>query len=214
MTVDEWSSREEEEDQCIIKVMEHKTTGAFGPAVIVVSHEVALLMEGYFLHIRGKILPQNSLYEKRFFLTNTGNEYGKICECMRDVAESFGLSVPNPGLQRKVLASEAYKSQDNIVVRKMQKHMCHSAATCESYYQHADNESAINTKKAIEKLTKARHFTAEESKAVLSEYPLTEEATPSLAICKVICQKHNLQKTKQLQDHWRSCKKVYKASDL
>ena len=86
---------------------------AFGPATVTVSHEVASLMEEYFRHIRGKITPQNSV---RFFLTNTGNEFCKISECMRVVAESFGVSLPTSGLQRKVVASE---SEDNVVV-----HIC------------------------------------------------------------------------------------------
>lgn len=46
--------------------MEHKTTGAFGPARIAVSPEVKSVMEQYFIHVRGKITPQNKVYEKVF----------------------------------------------------------------------------------------------------------------------------------------------------
>lgn len=96
---------------------------------------------------------------------------------MRDVAASFGCTVPNSGLQRKVVASEAFKSQNDIVVRNIQKHMCHSATTCEKFYQHRDNESAVTTKKVIEQLTFGRYFTPEESSVIVKEYPLTEDKT-------------------------------------
>ena len=32
MMITEWERREEEDDHWVIKVMEHKTTGAFGPS--------------------------------------------------------------------------------------------------------------------------------------------------------------------------------------
>ena len=71
--------------------------------------------------------------------------------------------------------------------------MCHSAMTCEKFYQHRDNESTVTTKKVIEKLTFGRHFMPEETKAILKEYPLTEDTTPSLALC----QKFKLNKRKK-----------------
>jgi len=42
----------------------------------------------------------------------------------------------------------------------------------------------------------ARNFTQAESNAIIKEYPLTEEVTPSLSICQKICEKHDLQNTK------------------
>lgn len=213
MTTDEWGARvyDDQEDQYVINVMEHKTTGAFGPAKIAISPDIESLMGQYYADIRGKITPQNRVYETRFFLTNTGNEFNKISERMREVAESFGTSVPTSGLQRKVVATEAYKSEDNVVVRGLQKHMCHSAATCERFYQQHNIKSAITAKKTIEKLTLQRFFTLGETNAILSEYPLTEETTPSLAMCEIISTKHHINKTKkQIQDHWRTCKKTHK----
>ena len=55
--------------------------------------------------------------------------------------------------------------------------MYHSAMTCEKFYQHRDNESIVTTKKVIEKLTFGQHFMPEETKAILKEYPLTEDTT-------------------------------------
>ena len=78
--------------------------------------------------------------------------------------------------------------------------MCHSAATCEKFYQYRDHQLAITSKKTIKRLTKARHFTSEESSCILAEYPTTEDTTPSLAICEIICQKYKL-----LHVHCKMC---------
>lgn len=212
MTTEEWMQRvtvenDDGDDEWVIHILDHKTTGAFGPAKVAVSSDICALMEEYFLHVRGKIIPKHPIFEKRFFLTNTGNEFCKIGERMKDVAKVFGFALPTVGLQRKVVATEAFKTKDDITVRSVQKHMCHSATTCEKFYQHTDNKCAITTKKAIQNIMIARHFTQAESDAIVKEYPLKEAATPSLAICQIIREKYNLQKTKkQIQDHWRAKK--------
>ena len=58
MTVDEWAAKIEVDDEWVIEVMDHKTAGAFGPASVAVSHEVAALMEEYYLLIRGNHTPE------------------------------------------------------------------------------------------------------------------------------------------------------------
>ena len=75
MTVEEWAAKTEVDDEWVIEVieaMDHKTAGAFGPASVAVSHEVAALMEEYYLLIRGKITPQNDEYQKRIFSQTRG----------------------------------------------------------------------------------------------------------------------------------------------
>ena len=125
MTIKEWQSKEEQDEEYVIKVLEHKTAGSFGPARVAVSFEMYAFMEAYFYNIRKKITPQNDVYCKRFFLTNTGNEFTKISERMKDVANCFGVPVPKTGLQRKVVATEVFKSEDNPTVRRIQKHMAY-----------------------------------------------------------------------------------------
>ena len=211
MTIDEFSKRQMEDGEYVINVMDHKTTGTFGPAKVVVSPEVVKIMEAYMTHVRQKLAPKHKTFEKRFFLTNTGNEFRNISQHMDTFAESFGLVVPTTGVQRKVVATEVFKTEDNVGVRTVQKHMCHSATTCEKYYQQMDNSGAVSSKRTIENIIKGRHFTPAESNAVFREYPLTEDATPSLSICEKIIEKYNINKTKkQVQDHWRAQKKHQK----
>ena len=51
MTINEWRGKQEEDGEYVIKVMEHKTAGSFGPARVVVSFKFYHLMEEYFAHI-------------------------------------------------------------------------------------------------------------------------------------------------------------------
>ena len=90
-----------------------------------------------------------------------------------------------------------HKTHSSPFLRKIQKHMCHSTATCEAFCQQTDNSVAVSSKRTIEQIMMARHFTQEESSVVTKEYPLNEEATPSLGICDQIVQKHKLNKTKK-----------------
>ena len=39
---------------------------------------------------------------------------------MKEVAEMFGLTVTSSGLQHKVVATEAFKYEDNVAVRNIQ----------------------------------------------------------------------------------------------
>ena len=137
MTISDWEMKDVEDDHWVNDVMDHKTSGAFGPAHVAVSNEFVALMEDYYTNIGGaKIISQNSMYSQRFFPTNTGNEFAKI-----------GLLVLSSGLQRMVVATDAFKSENNVVVRNIQNHMYHSAATCENLYQYRDHQLAMTSKK-------------------------------------------------------------------
>ena len=127
-------------------VMDHKTTGTFGLAKVVVLPTAAKIMEAYLTYVRQKLTPKHKSFEKRFFLTNTGNEFGNISQHMDSFAESFGLIVPTTGVQRKVVAMEVFKTEDNVGVRTVQKHVCHSATTC---HQQMDNSGAVSSKRTI-----------------------------------------------------------------
>ena len=115
---------------------------------------------------------------------------------MKNAAKTFGVSLPIFGLQRQVVATEVYKTENDVTVRGVQKHMCHSTTTCEKLYQFTDAKAAVDTKRTIERIMQARHFTTEESDAVIKEYPLDQDITPSLAICQIIAEKYKLHKTK------------------
>ena len=116
-------------------------------------------------------MPKHQIFENRFFLTNTGNEFAKVGERMKNAALTFGVLLPTVDLQRQVVATEVYKKKDNVTVRGVHKHMCHSTTTCENFYQITDAKSAVDTKRTIEKIMQARHFTKAESDAIIREYP-------------------------------------------
>ena len=46
------------------------------------------------------------------------------------------------------------------------------------YYQQTDKSAAVSSKRAIEKIMMARHFT-QEYQAVIKQYPLSKDVKPS-----------------------------------
>ena len=46
---------------------------------------------------------------------------------MKNAAKTFGVSLPTVSLQRQVVATEVYKTENDVTVRGVQKHMCHTA---------------------------------------------------------------------------------------
>lgn len=78
------------------------------------------LIEQYFIYVRAKITPKHPTFQNRFLLTNTGNEFSKVGECMKDAVKTFGLLLPTVGLQRQV-ATEVYKTEGDVTVRGVQK---------------------------------------------------------------------------------------------
>jgi len=78
----------------------------------------------------------------------------------------------------------------------LNKHMAHSATTSSKFYQYQTMQNAVNTHTEIKRLTEKQHFTETEDKAIIHDYRLTQDTTPSLFICQQICDNHCLNKTK------------------
>ena len=143
MTIDEWMQRvnveNDNDDEWVIHVLEHKTTGAFGPAKVTVSNDICSLMEEYFLHIRDKITPKHQMFEKRFFLTNTGNEFSIIGDRMKDIAKVFGFALPTVGLQRGRWWQQKHSK------RRMMSQCAVCKSTCATAQHHVRNFTSIQT---------------------------------------------------------------------
>lgn len=208
MTTKEFEDCEEEDGDLVVQVFEHKTSGSFGPANVVIEPNIYNLMAEYFTTIRTKIEPKCKQFSERFFLTNTGFEFRNISETMQEVAKLFGIELPNATIHRKWIDTNAYATVDDKTMRVLNKHMAHSSTTSTKFYQFQSTQNAVDTHKEIKKLTVKNHFTKKEDKVIIQEYSISQDVTPSLAICQEICDKYGLQKSKkQIQDRWRSMKK-------
>ena len=154
LTVNEFLDRQViDHDKILIKVFQHKTIAARGPASIVISKTIDNLLSKYYNGVRKSITPKPSM-ENRFFLT-TGNEFRKITETIQAIAQKFYLPMPTPCLHRKVIATAGQSSLDDTDMRSLSNHMTHSAATSARFYQFpgAEPTKAANMYDTIQRLS-------------------------------------------------------------
>ena len=155
LTVSEFFDRKMiDRDKILIKVFQHKTIAAHGPASIIISKAIDNLLSQYHNGVRKGITPKPSM-ENRFFLTSSGNEFRKITETIQHVAKQFDLPMPTPCLFRKVIATAGQSSLDDQAMRSLSNHMSHSATTSARFYQFPGTKPAktANIYDTIQKLS-------------------------------------------------------------
>ena len=207
MTLPEYEEREYIEDKIIIRVMNHKTSASRGPASIIITSELEKIINRYVKYIRNNTTPQTDELKENLFLTMAGNEFKKISETIQSVAIKFNIHTPSPNIHRKVIATEGRKNLDDGKMRSLATHMAHTETTSRKFYQFPSDHEAFEVHNTIKQLIERRSFNEEEDSKLLQEYPLINETTPPLEICKLIVKKYELERTpKQIQDRWRTLK--------
>ena len=204
MTIDEFlNSTEVETNRHLIRVLNHKTVAARGPANVVLSGTVMTLVQDYYHYIRKQTIPISEDFDTRLFLTHSGNEFRKVSEAIIEAEKLHGILVPTAKLYRKVVSTESDKQLDNQKNRGIQEHMSHSSATAEKFYHYPNTSKANEAYTTIGEMMGKKHFSADEDRYILYEWSLEQEQTPSLALCQRIVDKYNLKRTKkQVQDRW------------
>jgi len=134
MTILEFQQRINVDGKFLIRVLQHKTASSMGPANIVITIEQEKMMLRYLKLIRWKVIPQKDEFSKLFFLTSTGNQFTKVSETVRNIGLDYDIVIPTAGLHRKVIATQAYESVDDSIMRKLNMHMNHSAAMSTSIH--------------------------------------------------------------------------------
>ena len=207
MTISEYEEREHIDSKVIIRVLNHKTCASRGPASIVITPQLEMMINDYLQCIRNFIQPQTDELSSNLFLSHTGSEFRKISENVQKVARRFNIFTPPASLHRKVIATEGRKCLNEQNMRSLTSHMAHSEATSRKFYQFPSETEACEAHDTIQNLNQRRNFCENEDKCLLKEYPLANKITPSLEVCKLIIKKHELNRTpKQLQDRWRTLK--------
>ena len=211
MTVTEYKEREHNDidNKIVIRVLNHKTCASRGPASVVITYKLEIMINDYLKYIRNNVEPQTDELRDNLFLTQTGNEFKKISEAIQKIAKRFNtITPPPPSLYRKVIASEGRKCLDETRMRSLASHMAHSEATSRKFYQFPSENEACEVHDTIKHLNERRNFCDKEDQCLLEEYSLANETTPNLEICKLIVQKNGLARTpKQMQDRWRTLKR-------
>ena len=158
MTIAEFTNRKTiSTNKVLIKVFQHKTVAARGPANVVISETVKNLMLQYLKAIRNNIIPKPAVKD-RFFLTRAGSEFRKITETIHKVAKQYNIPMPTPCLHRKVIATAGQSALDDRDMRSLTSHMAHSAATSARFYQFPGIEpmKAASMHDTIQKLSDQR----------------------------------------------------------
>ena len=141
------------------------------------------------------------------FLSYTGSEFRKVSEAIQKVARIFNISIPPPSLHRKVIASEGRRNLDEGNMWLLASHMSHSEATSRRFYQFPSENEVCEIHETIKHLNKKRQFCDKEDDCLLKEYPLSNEFSPSLELCRSILHKYGMNRSsKQIQDRWRTLK--------
>jgi len=209
MTIDEYNDKtEDSKGKYLVNVLHHKTSSSSGPAEIIIEKEVDVVIESYLHNIRQHITPKSERLSDRLFLTHTGNEYVKISENIKEIANAYGYDAPTATLNRKVFATSAREHLTRQEALAIHSHMSHAPETSMRSYQYPDLKDSTETYDKIKWLQSKKYFSEDEDCVILKEWLLTNKTTPSLKLCRQIARKHDLIRTaKQVQDRWKTLNK-------
>ena len=110
---------------------------------------------------------------------------------------------------RKVTSTSTRENLSNHEALAIHRHMSHTPKTSMRNYQYPDLRFHWHTKCNYNTTVK-NYFSEDEDKIILKEWPITNQATPSLKCCRAIVARYQMTRTaKQLQDRWKT---LYKNS--
>ena len=94
-----------------------------------------------------------------FFLTPNGHKYLQVYRKIREAIILNGLKdfvPPPPSMYRILLSTEAARNLNDCNLRIVARHLSHSQATSQQYYEFCNTEDATEAHKTIETLAKQR----------------------------------------------------------
>ena len=194
-------------DEIIISCLNHKT-GPQGIAHLVVTRDIEQLMLEYYNTVRLKIRANEFMHSNRFFLTVSGSLYTQVYRKIKEALSIGNLKPPRPKDYRIMVATDAARELDDADLRRVSRHLCHSAETSRQYYQFSNMDDSMLAHQALRNLSERRRWPKQHVKALVKEWPLTK-APPGLAVCRDIARKFHMNRTgKQVLDKWRQLKKA------
>ena len=193
-----------EDGKFVIQCADHKT-GSDGPAQLVLDKNTNHLIDKYYHLVRKKITP-NPGCESLLFLTTNGCKYTQV---FRKIGAEIrrtgikGIEIPTPGQYRIMVGTESVTKMDDANYRTIAKHLGHSTATHQRYYELATCDSAVKAHTKLQELAKLRAWGNEDIDILLSTWPLSNKAPPSTKLCISLQQQLSSSKTvKNIIDKW------------
>ena len=195
-TVEEFQQAKEEDDNVIIRVVNHKT-GIHGSAKLVFSKLDYQCLQKYFKYIR-PILVGNKLTE-RLFVKEGGEGIKKVQGIIESMAKQFGFKPITSTLTRKIVATNAIQKLPSQAATLVTSQMRHSVQTDARHYRaiigraHASDAfkhlEALRSGHPAEQTpeTKRKRFTGEETELIRAAFAvnIVENTAPTLQQCKM-----------------------------
>lgn len=211
LRVDEFKKREPSDydtGDVIVHCLHHKT-GTQGIARLVITHDIEKMMVEYYSTIRRKIKPRAFIHANRFFLTSRGGLYTQVYRRINESLSVGKLKPPRPKDYRIVVATDAARELNDADLRRVAKHLSHSTETSRKFYEFTNASDALWAHDIIRNLSEKRRWTKEHTRALLQEWPITQNP-PSMAVCRDISQRHNMERNaKQILHKWYQLKHNY-----
>ena len=141
------------------RVCEHKTSGQFGSAHLVVPAAIHDLIEGYVAKHRPAPQPENEDY---VFLTPGSRKVAHLSDDLRALSKDFPtelgvINMTATEMRKLTSTTVATESHDEATVRNVASHMSHTTDTARRFYQHLQGEekrvsayATINNKHPLE----------------------------------------------------------------
>jgi len=192
-------------DEVVINCLHHKT-GPQGIAHLVVTRDHEQLLVEYYKKVRQKIRASDFSHSNRFFLTTNGSLYTQVYRRIRDALSVGRLKPPRPKDYRVLVATDAARELNNADLRRVSRHLCHSAEISRQYYQFSNTSDSMLAHQALQNLSDKRKWSAQHIRALLKDWPLRNNP-PSLTLCREIAKKHKLNRTgREVFNKWRQLK--------
>jgi len=201
LTIEEYTLREEGENDMIVIPCIHHKTAKQGPALLAITEEAEEMLDYYYNNIRNQLKPSEG-NEEYFFLKHNGTEYDQVYRRIKEALSTPTMTPPQPGLYRILISSEARRHLDEFKRRQIIKHLSHSASTSEKYYEFENVTDASQAHATINALSEMRRWKKDEILLIEQEWPLSADP-PTLKECREFVKGSNsTRKPKELLRKW------------
>ena len=197
-----------ESGKYVIQCADHKT-GSDGPAQLVLDKFTNKLIDSYYNLVRKKIAPSPG-YKSLLFLTTNGSKYTQVYRKIDEELKKTGIKridIPTPGQYRIMVGTESVTTMGDADYRTIAKHLGHSTATQQRYYELATCDSAVKAHSKLQELAKLRAWANKDIDTLLATWPLSNKAPPTAKLCISLQQQLSSTKTvKNIIDKWLQLK--------
>ena len=134
------------DDKLVVHCLNHKTAGAYGPAVMVLKDHDAHVFQFYLNVVRPTLASSSTGDNELALVSCNGRPLHNYRDLVSSLTKQFGLKdLPNLTTIRKSGATAAVTSLNKDNMELLSSHMSHSSSTSERYYRHRQRDASAVT---------------------------------------------------------------------